>query len=270
MASGRYAGFNIDSKCGQDNYRNCTLHNSMRLKSDGYYECPLCGYKVLSSSLQDKAILSNLDYLKVIALEYAYSIMLAQVDEYGIYFHDLWDKIYQIRIKSEYINKYDYCNGEGKCLFIPPEIDPTGVSYPNSTVGDPVLITNDNINWYNGIFNEIINTAMNTIYGFVFPSSLAQSIALAVDDYIRKENSLSSFNSVLQALVSGTDAAGFGYILQLLELGANINELEQVAEIEVGDIVVQIQFPQAMATYNFYVVFNQNLELKNIYSETNA
>lgn len=274
MASGRYNGFNADTKCGQNNYRDCRLHRNMKLKSDGYYECSLCHYKVPSPSLQDKSILDGLDYLKVIALEYAYGIMLAQEDDYGIYFHDLWDKIYQIRSKPEYINKYEYCDGDGKCMFIPPEIDPTGVPYPSSQLDDPVLVTSSNINKYNGVFHEITATAMDTIFGFVFPSSLAQSIILAIDSFQRDGNYLSSFNSVLQAIISASknsnELKGFGYILSILEFGANINELEQAGEVAVGDIVVEIRYFQAMASYNFYIVFNQQLEIKNFYTETIA
>lgn len=265
MASGRYTGFNLNSKCGQDYYYDCTLHN-MRLKSDGNYVCFLCNYSVPSPSLQDEDILSTNDYLKVVALEYAYAIMLAQVDEYGIFFHDWWDKIYEIRTKSEYTGQYSYCDKEKKCLYIPPEIDPTGVSQPMSKMQEPALITTQNINKYNDVISEITDFAIDTIFGLVFSPTLAESILLAISDFQQDGNYLSSFNSVLQALVSKTEAAGFGYILQALELGATINELENAKEISIGDTVVEIDYYQnSTAGKILYVIFDSELKLKNCY-----
>ena len=102
MASGRYKGISADSKCGQDKFEDCTLHK-MELKADGYYHC-----------------------LTVTGLMYAYSVFLADVDTYGIYFHDLWEKMHVIRSKAEYKGKYAYRGADQNCLFVPPEVDLTG------------------------------------------------------------------------------------------------------------------------------------------------
>lgn len=48
---------------------------------------------------------------------YAYSVFLADVDTYGIYFHDLWEKMHEIRSKAEYKGKYAY-RGADQELFI--------------------------------------------------------------------------------------------------------------------------------------------------------
>ena len=140
MASGRYKGISADSKCGQDKFEDCTLHK-MELKADGYYHCDFCNYKVPSPFLQDKEILNQEDYLTVTGLMYAYFVFLADVDTYGIYFHDLWEKMHEIRSKAEYKGKYAYRGADQNCLFVPPEVDPTGVGMPTSALREPELVT---------------------------------------------------------------------------------------------------------------------------------
>ena len=50
IASGVYAGFNGLTRCGHENYRDCTLHDMVLETSDEdggiYYVCQACGYKV--------------------------------------------------------------------------------------------------------------------------------------------------------------------------------------------------------------------------------
>ena len=139
MASGRYKGISADSKCGQDKFGDCTLHK-MELKADGYYHCDFCNYKVPSPFLEDKEILSPEDYLTITGLMYAYSVFLADVDTYGIYFHDLWEKMHDIRSKAEYKGKYAYRGADQNCLFVPPEVDPTGVGMTMSALWEPELV----------------------------------------------------------------------------------------------------------------------------------
>ncbi len=133
-------------------------------KDDGYYECQACGYRVPSPFLQDKDILSEQDYLMVTALIYTYCFLLTKVDEYGIFFHDIWSKIYNIRKKTEYKNQYKYCDINGECLFIPPDIDLTRVDKPNSTVYEPKLITSSNIDSVKGVISEIIATSTDVLF----------------------------------------------------------------------------------------------------------
>lgn len=270
MSSGRYNGFTSDTKCGHENYHDCTLHQNMVLKDDGYYECQACGYRVPSPFLQDKDILSDQDYLMVTALTYAYSFLLAEVDKYGVFFHDIWSKMYSIRGKTEYKNQYKYCDINGKCLFIPPDIDPTGVDRTSSIIYDPKLITSSNIDSVSGIFSEIIATSTDVLFGFLFPTSLAESIALAINDYQHEGNTISSFNSILQALVSKTDASAFGLILQLLELGININDKENAKVVSIGDFVVQLHYLETGLVYDFYIIFNSSLEFKNVYIDISS
>lgn len=113
--------------------KTVTLHK-MELKADGYYHCDFCNYKVPSPFLQDKEILNQEDYLTVTGLMYAYFVFLADVDTYGIYFHDLWEKMHEIRSKAEYKGKYAYRGADQNCLFVPPEVDPTGVGMTTSAL----------------------------------------------------------------------------------------------------------------------------------------
>ncbi len=103
---------------------------------------------------------------------------------------------------------------------------------------------------------------------FLFPTSVAESIALAISDYQHEGNAISSFNSILQALVSTTEASAFGTILQLLELGININDKENAKAISIGDFVVQLHYPEATFPTDFYIIFNSDFELKNVYIDT--
>ena len=71
---------------------------------------------------------------------YAYSVFLADVDTYGIYFQDLWEKMHDIRSKAEYKGKYAYRGADQNCLFVPPEVDPTGVGMTMSALWEPELV----------------------------------------------------------------------------------------------------------------------------------
>lgn len=264
MASGRYAGVSVESKCGQENFFDCTLHK-MELKENGHYRCALCNYDVQSPFLQDKDILSRDDYLLVTGLIYAYSIFLANISDYGIYFHDLWEKMYQIRSKEEYKGKYFYCDADNKCLFIPPEIDPTGVSIGMSEMKDPVLITSSNFGSWNGIFDALLDTAVEFIMGIAFPQDLYTQIALAIEKFIYDGNVLSSLNSVLQAIVGETEASAFRYILQLLELGINITEREENPKVAIGDTIIEIIYMIGTDKRILYILFDSNLNFKTCY-----
>lgn len=266
MASGIYEGFDADTLCGHENYHDCTLH-SMVMKEDGYYECQACGYRVPSPSLQDKIILSDNDYLKVIALEYAYAFMLAQEDEYGIYFHDWWDKIYKIRSKAEYTGKYGYSDGAEICLFIPPEVDPTGVEHPSSNIHEPVLVSEGNLIMYNGIFKEIVDAGVDAFYDFILDPELVETIVKIVEDFIAEGNVLSSLNSVLQAIAENANVSEFGTILQLIELGSNINDAERAGKVAVGDTVVEVVYINSSEASSLYIVFDSDKSLKNCYFE---
>lgn len=267
MSSGRYPGISADSKCGQENFFDCTIHD-MKLDKNGYYKCSCCNYSVPSPFLQDKDILTPDDYLVVTGLTYAYSILLADIDTYGIYFHDLWDKIYRIRSNEMYNGKYSYCDANKNCLFVPPEVDPTGVEIGTSALQGPILIDNNNFDKWNGTFDPLFEAAADFIMGMALPQNLYTQIALAIQNYIHEGNVLSSLNSVLQAIVGETDASAFGYILQLLELGIDITEKEEHPKIAVGDTLVYVSYMIGADGRALYIIFDSDLKFKTCYFES--
>lgn len=91
-----------------------------------------------------------------------------------------------------------------------------------------------------------------------FPQNLVTQIALAIEDYIYEGNALTSFNSVLQAIVGETEASAFGYILQLIELGANIQDTERESKITIGDTVIKIDYLGNGIDKTLYILLIKN------------
>ena len=94
---------------------------------------------------------------------------------------------------------------------------------------------------------------------------MLRRIALAIEDYIYEGNALTSFNSVLQAIVGETEASAYGYILQLIELGANIQDTERESKITIGDTVIKIDYLGNGIYKTLYILFHQDLKFKTCY-----
>ncbi len=99
--------------CGGSEYRDVTKHK-MVLKSDGYYECSKCGYRVKSPSLQDKEILNDSDYFTIVSLLHEY---LSIVQQFPIYAEKMLYMIDAIRGLPENKTKYEYCDKNG--IYVP-------------------------------------------------------------------------------------------------------------------------------------------------------
>lgn len=180
-------------------------------------------------------------------------------------FHDLLEKMHEIRSKAEYKGTYAYRGADQNCLFVPPEVDPTGVGMTMSALREPELVTSENIDSLSGVFDEVIGAVADTIMGVIFPQDLATQIALAIKDYVYEGNALTSFNSVLQAIVGETEASAFGYILQLIELGANIQDTERESKLAIGDTVIEVDYVVDNATKTLYILFDKDLKFKTCY-----
>lgn len=137
--------------------------------------------------------------------------------------------------------------------------------YILTKTGEPELVTSENIDKLNGVYNEVIGAVADTIMGVIFPQNLATQIALAIEDYIYEGNALTSFNSVLQAIVGETEASAFGYILQLIELGANIQDTERESKLAIGDTVIEVDYLVSTTEKILYIVFDENLKFKTCY-----
>ena len=102
--------------CGGINYRDVTQH-TMVLQSDGYYVCSKCGYRIKSPALQDKYILSEEDYYKVVscltAISYYAKIDGEDKGNYSIKATALRLLIDDIRCKSQYAQRYEYVGNDG-------------------------------------------------------------------------------------------------------------------------------------------------------------
>lgn len=88
-------------------------------------------------------------------------------------FHDLLEKMHEIRSKAEYKGTYAYRGADQNCLFVPPEVDPTGVGMTMSALREPELVTSENIDSLSGVFDEVIGAVADTIMGVIFPQNLA-------------------------------------------------------------------------------------------------
>ena len=132
-----------------------------------------------------------------------------------------------------------------------------------SALREPELVTSENIDSLSGVFDEVIGAVADTIMGVIFPQNLATQIALAIEDYIYEGNALTSFNSVLQAIVG--EASAYGYILQLIELGANIQDTERESKITIGDTVIKIDYLGNGIDKTLYILFDKELKFKTCY-----
>ena len=128
--------------------------------------------------------------------------------------------------------------------------------YILTKTGEPELVTSENIDSLSGIFDEVIGAVADTIMGVIFPQDLATQIALAIKDYIYEGNALTSFNSVLQAIVGETEASA---------LGANIQDTERESKITIGDTVIKVDYLGNGIDKTLYILFDKDLKFKTCY-----
>ena len=128
--------------------------------------------------------------------------------------------------------------------------------YILTKTGEPELVTSENIDSLSGIFDEVIGAVADTIMGVLFPQDLATQIALAIKDYVYEGNALTSFNSVLQAIVGETEASA---------LGANIQDTERESKITIGDTVIKVDYLGNGIDKTLYILFDKDLKFKTCY-----
>lgn len=260
--SGRDNGFGADNYCGGNGSTN-SEHN-LYLKSDGYYTCLNCGYRAASPFLEDKEILDSNDYLIVSGLTYAYFIYLLS-DKMRPYFYDFMYKIYEIRTKDKYNGKYSLKNTNGNCIFIEPSVEHTGLVLSINQVANPVTITSDNFDYYAGIYTEILSTISDVLFGIAMEDgSYLDQVGLAMNDYVENGNLITSLCSMLAALADEADVGPWSSIISLLQLGANITEIEQTCSLEIGDIVIAYNATTS-PSFVLYIVFDSNKNFKTCY-----
>lgn len=251
--SGRDEGFMPGEMCGGENYRDCTQH-SMVLQDDLMYLCPNCEYEVKSPFLQDNDILSEAHKLqiKTFMAFIAFSDIYPQAVSAK---YSMCEKMAEIR--SNYPWQYEYHDLEGKCLIVEPEGDYVRESR-QILLYEPVLITEDNIDSYNGFFDTLIDT----LFGILVPEALAFAIYDAVKE-LTDGNKKPTMLLILQTLCEKAGMPHFAKCIEIAQIGSDIEESTSSSKVEIGDTVVDIYIDFGK-WYYVRGVFDPNNKLKII------
>ena len=236
------------SYCGGSNYRDVTKH-SMVLCDDGYYVCTRCGYSVKSPALQDKEILSDEDYYKVLScyMSIPYYSKIDREDEgnYSIKATALRLIIDDIRSKSQYSQMYEYVGNDG--LY---EREYT-VGNENDSYYMPVTINYNVID--NGVElmlnNGVAEGLVELLIGWAIPSQYQFLFFDLTDGY-------TNLTDFLSKLAENAGYDEIGIILNLILFGSSISEMA------VTDKVVKIQFSVGSGVYETKTVFDSCGNLK--------
>ena len=240
----------ITPYCGGENYRDITQH-SMILQSDGYYVCSKCGYRIKSPALQDKDILSQDDYLKMIALMhyYAHNVLLAQKYPLSAYFYNAAAQkceivIDTIRSQAQYSALYEYQGADHR--YLSTEINETTASFVLKSTMDRFVLAS-----YNGFYESLASL----VIGYFCPqiAALTDVISL-VSDAVNGKIDAISFGAFIAELLQKSDIAN---ALDFFSSAADIID----CDVCIGDPVVRICFsPYAYAEY----VFDANHNIKKV------
>ena len=230
--------------CGGEDYRDVTKHTLVLLDS-GYYVCSKCGYRIKSPALQDRDILSDEDYYKVLSccmsIPYYAKIDGEDIGRYSIRATALRLIIDDIRSKSQYAQEYEYVGNDGKYkreYTIGNENDnyymPVAINY-NVIDNDFELIRN------NGVASGIIELFL----GWAIPSQYQYLFLDIADVY-------TNLTDFLCGLAEEVGYKGISIILKWSLFAASINGMA------VTDKMVKIQFTVGAAVYESKTVFDSN------------
>lgn len=237
--------------CGGSNYRDVTKHN-MVLQCDGYYECSVCGYRVKSPALQDKDILNNEDYYKVLCCYLSipyYSTLENKNNVIYIPTSTLLSKIDDIRSQSEYASKYEYAGNDG--IYIREYSEQNNLIFPPLSVGYND-ITSSNLWLHNGVADALVNFA----FGFFVPNAYKPFFVAATSNNV--------YDGVSYLLSDLAQKAGYpeiGIILDLIVLGASEDD-----SIKVNDKVIYVSTFDGVTTIQSKFVFSSDGVLKGQYN----
>lgn len=270
VASGRYTGFDINTYCGGDNYRDATKHD-MVLQDDGHYLCSVCGYCVKSPGLQDKQLLSYYDYLDIQAAYFLFVYYcFLEVLEIGYSNFDIPRMLlYAIKaVREPYVNKYEYSDGNGICL-----ID--DFKYPYNTekhYHEYKLLTNEVSQveeWL--LYNETLKKIGKVVLCIYSPHYAALTAVTEFHEAMEGieefgEYALQKFLEVMVGLLSKKIGDKvFEHLLTLIDLGIKVSE-ESEYEIEAGDYIVEYPVIEntTLNIKNTTIVFNSSGVVKGI------
>lgn len=257
VASGKDQGFAWGELCGGERFDDCTQH-SMLMEADGYFSCLSCGYKVPSPFLQDEEILSPDDFFMLEALLALYYVTLGD-DRHNHLLNPICLKMQEIRNKSDYVGKYAYHDEENNCIHIPPEGEYND-AYVMLVLHEPVVVTEFNINKYNGVFDELADA----IYGLAVDGVFGVALALTVADLLEKPDITMSLYEIVKYFANAANQTAWGYVLLLIQLGVKITDAEAKSKVVPGDIVVSVVYPEGALAGQANIVFDSNRQLKSI------
>ena len=234
--------------CGGSNYRDVTKH-TMVLQNDLYYVCSKCGYRIKSPALQDKNILSDEDYYKVLScyMSIPYYSKIDREDEgnYSIKATALRLIIDDIRSKSQYSQMYEYVGSDGVY-----EREYT-VGNENDSYYMPVTINYNVID--NGVElvlnNGVAKGLVELLIGWRIPHQYQFLFFDLTDGY-------TNLTDFLSKLAENAGYDEIGIILNLILFGSSISEMA------VTDKVVKIQFSVGSGVYETKTVFDSCGNLK--------
>lgn len=276
MASGRYEGFNANTKCGHDKYKDCTKHKMRAVYELGqhnskkllYYKCPICGYKVKAPYQQDKEILTDKEYMCIQA-GYLLLTYFSDLTKKGIWYSNV-NVIKSLTlgmqlIRLPYQNRYEYCDGDGRCLeetLIVPE-----------TSGMPYIPQSGNIldikqAIVDGLFAEFAAGIGEILACFAFPE-LAPFFALEeVSEVIMHPNKFSEdgISFIFKQIAGTAEMEALNVILDLLTIGIDLEDDGNInSKINMGDYIVEFTACTYPGIKACKVVFDKNsLKVKGI------
>lgn len=236
------------SYCGGSNYRDVTQH-SLVLQDDGYYVCSKCGYRIKSPGLQDKEILSEEDYCKVLAcytsIPYYKTIDNEEGGNYSIKATALRIMIDDIRSKSQYAQKYEYVGNDGiykREYTTGNENDdyymPVGIDYNIIDNGFELLLNN-------GVASGVIEL----LTGLFIPAQYQYLFLDLTDGYTNVKDFLCD-------LAENVGYGEIGIVLDLIHFGSSISDMA------VTDRVVKITFSVGAGVYKSEIVIDTDGNIK--------
>ena len=270
VASGRYTGFDINTYCGGDNYRDATKHD-MVLQDDGHYLCSVCGYRVKSPGLQDDGILSYFDRLNMQAAIWLFNYYcLLETEGIGYSNFDIPSMLLHAmkEVRASYVNKYEYADGQGICLIdnfvYPHNSAKLYMEFPLAT-GEVGAVEASTI--YNPTVKAFGNLALCIFSPHYEKLSDIQALIEALEGVEEfGEYSLQKFvENMAKQVTKQIGDEVFEHLFTLINLGIEVSE-EPEYEIEEGDYIVEypVILDSAFYAKNTCVVFDSEGKCKYI------
>lgn len=247
--------------CGGIDYKNINNHQ-MELKSDGYYECTICGYRAVAPELQDKDILTEKDYLKVLSTTLIYGVVAADSTYMNI-LYNLREAANEVRNSdSSYIGKYEYQDGKGECALVFPEQEYL-IATMTPSLNNPVEVTSFNIAYYKGIWALIADYFL----GIALASTNIALIALidkTVHELEETGDPTISIYELIKKLAEKANNKALNILLDLIQFGVDVEEADRDRGIQVGDTIVTFTHYRYNESVNIMVIYDENKKLVGI------